>query len=173
MKTLVTALLVAAFLSLSMPQAAPQPHPDMAAECVIAVLVIVVGGVCIIGIVKCCKLLNQLDPPTPPPTNTIPIIPTNSIPTNSLPWTNPPLASFPMSLVTTNTIITIQQSLGLSDWADLVTVSLTNRSGVDVVLTSGSLCLTSRVVGGQAVFFLPPVERPPSHSQFFRLLSTP
>ena len=169
-KNLITGLLVAGIMALSMPQASPQPHPDNAAPCVIAVLVLVVGGVCIIGIIKCCQILNRLDPP---PTNTVPVIPTNSVPTNYPPaWTNPSLARFPLALATTNSIVTVQQSIGQADWADLVTVNLSNRGG-EVVLTSGSLCLTSRVVGGQALFFLPPMESNQNPIRFFRLLSTP
>lgn len=175
MKNLLTSLLVAGILVLSSPQAGapePTPQPQNCLTCVVAVLVIVVGGVCIYGIWKCCKLLNQLDPPPPPPTNQPPVIPTNNIPTNNPAWTNPPLASFPMALVTTNSIVTIQQSLGLGDWADVVTVTLTNL-GSQLVLSSGSLCLTSDVVAGQAVFFLPPVDNPPSSSKFFRMMSVP
>jgi len=169
MKKTITILLVAGILALSMPKARA-PEPQDATGCVIAILVIVVGSVCIMGIIKCCQILNRLDPP---PTNTVPVIPTNSVPTNYPPvWTNPGVANFPLALATTNSIITIQQSIGMADWADLVTVNLSNRGG-DVVLTSGSLCMTSRVVGGQAVFFLPPVVQAPSDSKFFRLLSTP
>lgn len=174
MKRLITALLVAAFLALSVPNA-PAPEPTQKENflpCVVAVFVIIVGTVCIIGIYKCCKLINKLDPPTPPPTNQPPVIPTNSIPTNHPAWTNPPLASFPLSLVSTNSIVTIQQSLGLGDWADVTTVTVTNL-GDTVVVHSGSLCLTSAVVNGQAVFFLPPVDNPPSDSKFFRMISTP
>ena len=172
MKKVITALLIAAFLLLPVQVKAPEPQPEMFAQCVIAILVIAVGTVCIIGIVKCCKLLNQLDPPAPP-TNTIPPLPTNNIPTNYPPaWTNPQLAKVCVTMLTTNTIITAQQSIGLSDWADLATVQLTNR-GSDMVLTSGSLCLTSVLNNNVAVFFLPPVTEPPSDSKFFRLLSTP
>lgn len=177
MKKLLTGLLVAGILVLSTPQCAapetPTPQPEMFLQCVVAVLVIAVGTVCIIGIVKCCKILNQLDPPAPPVlTNNIP---TNNIPTNYPPvWTNPPLASYPLSIVTTNRNFTFQQRLGQSNWMNVSTVTLTN-DGDSVVLQAAGLCMTSSVVNGVAVFFLPPVEDPApgAASRFFRLLSTP
>lgn len=162
MKKLITALLTAFFLFCSCPRASAPQRDSTVIECGVAIIVIGIGAVCIYGIWKCCKVLDKLDPPTPPPpTNNIP---TNNIPTNTLP---------PLRISSYSTNLTVQScDLTAQSWKDRLHLALTDL-GTSMVLTGDNgLCLTSAVVNGAAVFFIPPIEDHAS-AQCFRLLSEP
>jgi len=174
MKKIVTALLVACLLAISDAPAQThkeEPQPQFFIQCVMVILVIGIGVVVVYGLVKMCKSIPPVDPPPPPPPPPVP--PWTNYGTNMPPWTNPPLASYPMYMVTTNQTVSVQQSYGLSDWLDCVTVTLTNL-GDRVALTGAGLCLTSSIVNGVAVFYLPGVpDQQPLDKHFFRMLSLP
>lgn len=166
MKKLITALLTAFFLFCSCPRAAaPERQSATVVECGVAIIVIGIGAVCIYGIWKCCKVLDKLDPPTPPPppTNSIP---TNNIPTNSLP---------PLVIASYSTNLTVQScDLTAQSWKDRLHLALLNVGDSMVLTGDNGLCLTSAVVNGAAVFYLPTIaEDSPGAVKVFRLLSAP
>lgn len=165
MKKLVTALLTAFFLFCSCPRAAaPQRESTTVVECGVAIIVIGIGAVCIYGIWKCCKVLDKLDPQNPPspPTNNIP---TNSIPTNTLP---------PLRISSYSTNLTVQScDLTAQSWKNRLHLALTDLGTTMILTGDNGLCLTSTVVNGAAVFYLPPVTDSPAPSRCFRLLSSP